>query len=105
MTDAVFYLAQWEQRQPRDILTALLLPPADVVCVQETGPTFAGLDAPLDRALTLTLGARKPSCSPPPALWLVPARHFIFVRTNLPEAMQLLHRCRLLQAGVAGLSP
>jgi hypothetical protein len=94
MRDALVYIAQWEKRPARDLLDDLLLPPADLLRIQDAGPASSGIDAPLDRGLALVLGARKLLLAAACAV-ARPGQTF-FRRINLPEAEQLLHGCRLV---------
>jgi hypothetical protein len=97
MRDALVYIAEWEKRPARDLLDELLLPAADLLRIQDVGQATGGIDAPLDRGLALALGARKLLLATACAV-ARPGQSF-YPRTNLPEAEQLLQRCRLVQPG------
>jgi hypothetical protein len=56
---AVVRLAEWERRPIREILDHLLLPPADLLHFQDSGPHAADGTLPLLQAVELVAGVRK----------------------------------------------
>jgi hypothetical protein len=94
MGDVVAILAEKEQRSVQEVLNDLLLPPADVLRFNESGPAAASGDVPLDHGISLLVGARKQllaaACSE-----RRPQRYH--PRLSLAEAEQLLQQCRLGQ--------
>jgi hypothetical protein len=94
MGDVVAILAEKERRPAQEVLNDLLLPPADVLRFNESGPVADGGDVPLDHGIGLLVGARKQllaaACSE-----LRPQRYH--PRMSLAEAEQFLQQCRLGQ--------
>ena len=87
-------LAEKEGRPALEVLNDLLLPPADVLRFQESGPAAANGDVPLDHGIDMMVGARRQllaaACSE-----LRPQRDH--PRMSLAEAEQFLQQCRLGQ--------
>src|SRR5437879_2497018 len=59
MADAIQKLAEFEKRSPGEILTHLLLPPADLIRLQENAPDTEAGNLPLNDAVRLVRGARQ----------------------------------------------
>lgn len=94
MGDVIDNLAEKEKRPAEEILNDLLLPPADVLRFNESGPAAAAGDVPLDHGIAMLAGARKQllaaACSE-----RRPQRYH--PRMSLAEPEQLLQLCRLAQ--------
>jgi hypothetical protein len=92
--EAIRRLAEFEKRPPREILSQLLLPLADVLRFREVSPEAEAGNLPLDHAVRMVTGARR---------LLVAAAHSVLVpqpyhpRMSRGEAEEFVSRCRLGQ--------
>ncbi|MBA2113020.1 hypothetical protein [Bremerella alba] len=94
MAEVIAYVASFEQRSPEELLSALLLPEADILRVQESSETAAAGDLPLDHALSLLNGVKKAILASACSV-IRPAR--LHRRMSLGDAEQLINSCRLGQ--------
>ncbi len=90
--DAVCKLAEFEKRPASEILTHLLLPPADLIRLQETGPDSEAGNLPLNDAVRVVNGARQALLAVAHSA-LVPQMYH--PRLSRTEAAEFIGRCRL----------
>jgi len=90
--DAVHKLAAFEKRPPGEILTHLLLPPADLIRLQANGLDTEAGNVPLNHAVRLVRGARTAILSIAHSV-LVPRVYH--PRLSRSEAEEFVSRCRL----------
>jgi hypothetical protein len=94
MTDALVYIDEWEKRPALDLLHELLLPPADLIAIRESGPAVGSIDVPLDDGLKLLAGARRMLLA---AACSARRPEAVHLPSRLANAESFVRRCRLVQ--------
>lgn len=95
MADVLLALAATENRQPRQVLADLSLPPtADILRLRQTSPVTASGQIPLDRAISMLDGAQKALLAVAHSVEQPQDYH---PRLGIKRATDFLERCRMGQ--------
>ena len=95
ITQAIVGLAEWVEKPAPELLSILLLPPADILRFNESGTAVESGDVPLDHGISVIGGIRKTLLAAACSV-IRPGQSF-HRRMSLAEAEQFLSKCRLEQ--------
>jgi hypothetical protein len=94
VTEAIYKLADYENRSAQEVLEHLLLPPADMLTFREVSPDAESGSLPFDHAVRMINGTRKLLLSVAHSVLVPRAYH---PRLSRSEAEEFVNRCRLGQ--------